>query len=342
MRAVVKEGPGVEGVVVRDVVTPRPGEGQVLVQVAATGICGTDVHLAHDEYACELPVVMGHEVAGTVVAAGDPGGAEWLGVRVALETYFETCERCDMCRAGRRNLCGQRRSIGSFEDGGFAEHLVVPTINLHALPEHVGFPEGALAEPLACVAQCLMSPAVVQAGDQVLVTGPGAMGQLAAQVAAAHGARVTLMGLPRDAGRLEVARALGITVVTTAPAEPTFDVVVEASGSAGGVRAALAAARRGGRYVQVGIVGRAVEVELDQVLYKELVVSSGFASTATSWADAMRLLENGSVSLAPLVTNVVPLDDFARALAAAEAGEGLKTVVVPSPPCQVDHLSAER
>lgn len=329
MRAVVKTGPGEEGVILDHVPVPDVPDGYAKVEVAGTGICGTDIHIAHDEYANEPPVVMGHEITGTVLEVGDEADASLIGDRVACETYFSTCGVCAACRDGRANLCQSRRSVGSYEHGGFAEFVVVPVKNLHRLPEGLGDVDGALAEPLACVAQCLMNPAVVQAGDRVLVTGPGAMGQLAAQVARAHGGRVTLSGLPQDADRLAVAGRLGIAVTTGGPDEAAFDVVIECSGSAGGAGVALRAARRGGRYVQVGIFGRPVQVDLDLVLYKELVVSSGFASTAASWRAAMRLIETGAVRLGPLVSQVLPLERFADAFDSAKRGEGLKTVVSP-------------
>jgi len=329
MTAVVKRGPGIEGIEIGEVDAPVAGPGEAVVDVLATGICGTDVHIAHDEYAHERPVVMGHEVLGIVSAVGADEDAGWLGAKVAVETYFAACETCDLCRAGRRNLCAGRRSIGSFRDGGFAAHLLVPTINLHRMPATPGELDGVLSEPLACIAQCLLDPPVVQPGDRVLVTGPGAMGQLAAQVARACGGVVTLAGLTSDAARLEVAASLGIDTTTEPAQEDSYDVVVECSGSAPGAAAALRAARRGGRYVQVGIFGREVTVPFDLVLYKELTVTSGFASTPTSWRAAMRLIAAGDVVLTPLVTKRVPLAGFFEALDAAARGEGLKTVVVP-------------
>lgn len=329
MPAVIKRGPGVEGIEIGEVDVPLAGPGQAVVDVLATGICGTDVHVAHDEYAHERPVVMGHEVLGIVSSVGSDEDAAWLGAKVAVETYFSACETCEMCRAGRRNLCRDRRSIGSFRNGGFAGRLLLPVVNLHRLPPTPGDLDGVLSEPLACVTHCLLDPPVVQPGDRVLVTGPGAMGQLAAQVARASGGVVTLAGLPADAARLAVAADLGIGTTTEAPEEDAFDVVIECSGSAPGAANALRAARRGGRYVQVGIFGRDVTVPLDVVLYKELTITSGFASTPTSWRAAMRLIEAGDVVLTPLITKQVGLDDFFDALAAAERGEGLKTVVVP-------------
>ncbi|MGP9537212.1 zinc-dependent alcohol dehydrogenase [Brachybacterium sp. AOP43-C2-M15] len=329
MTAAVKESAGPEGVVVTEVPVPVTVPGSARVEIAATGICGTDVHVAHDEYGYEPPVVMGHEFTGTVVEVGAESDVDWVGRRVVCETYFATCETCRWCRAGRRNLCPSRRSLGSYEHGGFAQFVVLPVQNLHEVPEHLGDLDGALAEPLACVAQCLLDPPVVQAGDRVLVTGPGAMGQLTAQVARALGGEVTMTGLAQDQARLQVAESLG-AATTTGDVEPGgFDVVLECSGSAAAANVAFEAVRRGGRYVQVGIFGSDVTLPADQILYKELIITSGFASTAASWRSAMRLIATGQVALAPLITRQVPLSRFPEALRAAEAGEGLKTVVLP-------------
>lgn len=329
MPAVIKTGDGVEGIEIGRVPVPVALAGQAVVDVLATGICGTDVHIAHDEYAHERPVVMGHEVLGVVSSVGSADDATWVGATVAVETYFSACESCNMCRAGRRNLCAERRSIGSFRDGGFATRMLVPVANLHRMPPTTGDLDGVLSEPLACVTHCLLDPPVVQPGDRVLVTGPGAMGQLAAQVARACGGLVTLAGLPADDARLEVAAGLGIRTTAERPDEDAYDVVIECSGSAPGAAAAMRSARRGARYVQVGIFGRDVSLPFDTVLYKELTVTSGFASTPTSWRAAMRLIAAGDVLLTPLITKRVRLDEFFEALDAAARGEGLKTVVTP-------------
>ena len=329
MIAIVKSGPGPENVVLQSIPVPLTTEGLAKVRVIATGICGTDIHVAHDEYACEFPVVMGHEILGEVVEVGSAADSNWIGRRVECETYFSTCEHCDWCRAGRRNLCPSRRSLGSYENGGFAQFVVMPILNLHALPKSLGELDGVLSEPLACVTQCLLDPPIVNAGDKVLVIGPGAMGQLAAQVAKAQGADVTLVGLDKDAARMAIANALGIRTTTAEIAADAFDVVIECSGSAPGAAIAFRAARRGAHYVQVGIFGKDVSVPLDVVLYKELAITSGFASTPTSWRRAIALMEQGLVTLGPLITKMVPISSFHDAFAAAAIGEGLKTVIVP-------------
>lgn len=327
-----KLAPGPGNLGLRQQPVRAPDEGEALLEVIATGICGTDLHIADDEFPSSPPVTMGHEVAGEVVAVGSDADEHLLGKRVACETYFHYCGDCDHCRSGFPNLCPERRSIGSAVDGGFAHWLTVPVRNLHPLPDSVGDHAGALAEPLACVCQCLFDPEVVESGDRVLVVGPGTMGILTAQAARAAGGDVVVVGLERDQARLEVLERLGITGVVLddldTAGEP-FDVVCECSGAEPAVTLGLEMVAKQGRYVQVGIFGQPVTVPLDQVLYKEVTVTSGNASTPTSWRRAVSLLEQGLIDLDPLVTDVVPLAEWKRAFAATRRGEGVKVVLDP-------------
>jgi L-iditol 2-dehydrogenase len=322
-------GPGNVGLSERD---PRaPGPGEVVIAVSGAGVCGTDLHIVDDEFHSAPPVTMGHEVSGVVSEVGPGVGDEWVGARVVAETYFSTCGACEWCRDGRTNLCPDRRSIGSFVDGAFAPALVVPVGNLHRIPDFLDEHAAALCEPLACVCHCLCDPPAVTAGDEVLVTGPGPVGLLAAQVARALGGRVLVSGLARDEVRLAAARALGFETAMAEELEATarFHAVIECSGSAGGASACLEAARRGGRYVQIGVFGRPVTVRLDAVFEKELVLTSGFASTPRSWRRALALLEERTVQLEPLVSEVVPLDAWERVFADLRAGRAVKYVFDP-------------
>lgn len=322
---------GVGNLGLREQVVPPPLPGEAIVRVRATGVCGTDLHIADDEFPYEAPVTMGHEVTGVVEEVGSEADGSWVGRRVALETYHSFCGECEFCRSGRPNLCELRRSIGSREDGGFASWIRVPVRNLWQLPHGVGDAAGALTEPLACVARCLLDPPVIDAGDDVLVVGPGTMGLLTAQVARAAGGNVTVVGLEKDRLRLSTASDLGLGthVLGGDDVAPTADVVCECSGAGPAARFALEQVRKGGRYVQVGIFGKDVNVPLDLVLYKELVVSSGNASTPSSWRRAILLLETGAVQLDPLVTEEVPLEEWERAFAAVRAGDGIKYVLTP-------------
>jgi L-iditol 2-dehydrogenase len=311
----------------------EPSAGEVTLEVIAAGICGTDLHIADDEFPSEPPVTMGHEVTGEVVLLGAGVEPEWLGRRVAVETYYSYCEICDYCRSGFPNLCTRRRSIGSRENGGFARWMTIPGRNLHELPDSVGRFAGALAEPLACVANCLFDPQVVDRGDVVLVIGPGTMGLLTAQAARAAGGEVVLVGLERDRDRLDLAASLGLSTEVIEPGgrleiEPPA-VVCECSGAGAGAALGLEMIRNQGHYVQVGIFGKPVTLNIDAVLYKELTVTSGNASTPASWERAMTLLEEATVQLDPLVTEVVPLTAWERAFAATRAGAGMKYVLDP-------------
>ena len=328
MKGVAKLAPGAGHVALVEREERAPGPGEVLIEVRGAGICGTDLHIEAGEFATRPPVTMGHEVSGRVAALGAGVDDAWLGAAVVSETYYSTCRSCEWCRDGRINLCPDRKSIGSFVDGAFAPRLVVPAINLHRIPEWLDEHAAVLIEPLACVCHCLCDPSRVAPGDRVLVTGPGPVGLLAAQVARAFGGDVLLIGLPQDESRLAVAAGLGFETALTA--EPgSADVVIECSGSAGGATACLLGAGRGARYVQVGVFGRDVTVPLDQVFRKELVMSSGFASTPRSWLRALALVDTRKVLLEPLVSEVAPLEDWARVFTDLRQARGIKVVFDP-------------
>ena len=336
MIGLLKKAAGAAHVGLGEVPRPVAGPGEVVIEVIANGICGTDLHIIADEFVSNPPVVMGHEVTGHVRELGAGVDAAWLDQRVAPETYFVTCDRCPRCLEGRRNLCPSRRSIGSHVNGGFAPWVVVPARNLHPVHASVGELAGALYEPLACVANCLCDPTVVSPGDTALVIGPGAMGILAAQVLRAQGADVLLSGTQRDAQRLELARTLGIRTVDAAEAEAAapgsgFDIAIDCSGSGPGIRTGLRATRKGGRYVQIGVAGRPVEFDIDQVFLKELMVTSGFASTPRSWDRAVALVAGGHVQLDPLITAAYPLGEWRAAFDRTAAADCMKLVIDPRP-----------
>lgn len=341
MLALRKLAPGDPRLALLEVPEPTAEPDHVVVDVAAAGICGTDVHIMHDEYRSEPPVTLGHEVAGTVAALGD-GVRGWeVGQRVVTETYFSTCGRCAHCRTGRPNLCASRRSIGSFEDGGFAPKLLTPATNLHALPDGLAFPEAALVEPLACVVRALLELNELRAGDRAVVAGPGPIGLLALLVARAAGARVVVLGTAADAARLELAQRLGADGVLTVEAAAALaeaaadalggepDVAIECSGAEAAANLLLHLVGKAGRFVQVGLYGRPVALDVDQVCYKELRVSGSFATTPSSWHRALVLAGSGAVSLAAIVGATYPLNEWQRAFEAVAARTPGKVLLVP-------------
>jgi L-iditol 2-dehydrogenase len=329
VRGLAKLAPGRGNVALAERPEPSPAPGHVVLEVVGAGICGTDLHIEDGHFASNPPVTMGHEVCGVVACAGDGVGDEWRGARVVSETYFYTCGECEFCSTGRINLCPHRLSIGSHVDGGFAPLVHVPVRNLHRIPDWLDGSAASMAEPLACVCNCLLDPARVSEGDEVLVVGPGPIGLLAAQVARASGGQVQVRGTPRDDVRLAAAHALGFETSTTEDGPLEVDVAVDCSGASDGIAFALESVRRGGSYVQIGVAGKPVTIPFDLVLFRELTVTSGFASTPSSWQRALELVEARRVELEPLLSEVVPLEEWERAFAATRAGEGIKYVLTP-------------
>jgi len=332
VRALVKPEAGPGTLELRTVTLREPGPGEVRVRVKAAGICGTDLHILAGEWPLEPPVVVGHEMSGVVEELGPGVDETWLGARVVTEVFVGSDGTCTECRAGYRNLCPNRGSLGSKWDGAFAEQVVLPALTLHRIPDTISYRAAALLEPLACVTGALLDPVRVGAGQSVLVTGPGAVGLLAAQVARASGARVLLAGTERDRARLDVASALGIDTTTDADSVgvDAYDVVIECAGAAPAAELCLSAARRRGAYVQLGIFGKPVTVPLDLVCLKQLEFVSGFGALPGGMEIAIRLADQGLVDLEPLISSVTGLDEWQAQFDATRAGAGLKYLFAPS------------
>jgi len=217
----------------------------------------------------------------------------------------------------------------------------VPATNLHALPDHIGFAEAALVEPLACVVRGLLELNDLRAGDRAVITGPGPIGLLALQVAKPAGARVVMLGTAADAARLELAERLGADAVLTVEAADALDealaaalggepdVAIECSGAAPAAGLLLRLVKKAGRYVQVGLYGAPITLDMDQVCFKELRVSGSFATTPSSWCRALALASSGAVSLAAIVGATFALTDWERAFAAVAGRTPGKVLLVP-------------
>ncbi len=341
MKALMKVARGVGNVEVREIDEPSPGAGHVKLAVRAAGICGTDLHIYHDEFPTRPPVVMGHEIAGQVVELGEGVTRVAVGDRVTSETYFSTCGVCRYCRAGQPNLCLERRSIGSAVNGGFTRYLVVPERNLHRLPDGIDDGAGALTEPLACVVHGALEMPSLTPGDLAVIAGPGAIGLLTLQVVKAAGARTVVLGTNADAARLALAQQLGADyVVNVQEADPTplvmdlgngfgADIVYECSGAGPAAQQLLGLVRRRGQYAQIGLLSAPVAWDLNQICYKELRVTGSNASVPSAWQRALRLMAAGQVKTEPLISHVFALDDWRQAFDTFERREGVKLVFRP-------------
>ena len=322
---------------------------EVLIQVAACGVCGTDVHIYHgDKGSAEVipPVVLGHELSGTVAAVGAAVKTLHVGDHVAVDPN-SYCGECHYCRRGKKQLCTNLHAIGVNENGGFAEYVILPARHAFRLPEGVSLKTAALCEPLACVVRSVCERTTVHAGDYVLVSGAGVMAQLTAQVAHANGGVVIMTGLASDAERFAMAKRLGGVKETVRVDEDGAlekilaltggmgpHVAYECAGVASSADFCLRALRKTGTYAQVAIPGKPIPMDMDMALYKEIVLTNSYASERTSWLTALSLLENHLINIDPLASTTLPLEQWEEGFRQTIAKTGFKVLLMPDPSMQ--------
>jgi len=322
---------------------PRPDIGEVLVRVESAGICGTDIHILQDAYGnLQPPVTLGHEFAGVVAEVGPEVGGWREGERVVVESLASSCGRCRYCQAGETQCCPDRQAFGISADGAFADYVVVRHTALHRLPVGVSFQQAALAEPLCVAVHAVLEKCSFQPGDTVLVTGPGTIGQLVAQVARLSGAAVIMAGTARDRERLELATATGTEHVIFGDCEdlPTAveritegrgaDAAFECAGVGAAVQGCLAAVRKGGQMVQVGLAGRSIEIDYDRICLKEITLRGSFTHNHRTWLKAVALLSDPRLKLDVLVSGEFPLQQWRAVFDRCEQSQGLKYLLNPA------------
>jgi L-iditol 2-dehydrogenase len=306
---------------IAEVPVPEPGPDEVLVRVAACGICGSDVHGYDGSSGRRIPpLVMGHEAAGTIAAVGKQVNGLAAGERVTLDSTVY-CGKCKPCLRGEVNLCDNRQVLGvSCGDyrraGAFAEFVAVPARIAYKLPDNLSFQEAAMLEAVA-VAMHAVSLVPIQAQTRALVIGAGTIGLLAQQALRAAGcARVFVADV--DSTRLKLSEQLGVTSTllsgpmllqeTMQLTDGTgFDVVVEAVGINQTVALAVDCVRKGGTVVLVGNVTPEVTLPLQKVVSRQIRLQGSCAS-AGEYPRAIDLMSRGAIRVKPLITAVVPLE----------------------------------
>ncbi len=345
MKAAVYEGEG--RVSVRDLPLPALLEAQVRVRIESDTICGTDLRIASGAKSKGVtpPVVLGHEVAGTVVEVGDAVTGYRIGDRVGMSPEL-ACGHCYACQRGFFNLCRNAHVLGHDLDGGLTDFLTVGAAavaagNLVVTDPRVPFEHISLAEPLSCVlhAQRMLA---IDPDDTVLVIGGGAIGLLHAQLARVFGARQVIVSEPVGLRR-EIASRLGADHVVDPTEEDLLALVRSVTGQAGadvtvvciGVPAlvdqALEATRPRGRVsLFAGFPSSsAAAIDPNRIHYGELIVTGSSNSTVQEYAAAVRLIEQGRVDVGSLVTHRFPLEEISQALKAAASPDAIKVAVLP-------------
>jgi 2-desacetyl-2-hydroxyethyl bacteriochlorophyllide A dehydrogenase len=329
MRAAVITSVGV--VDVETVDDPTPGPGEVVVDVAACGLCGTDLHILQGEFAPTLPIVPGHEFAGTVVALGADVRGLCEGDRVSVDPSLY-CFECHYCRIGRNNLCENWAAIGVSVAGGAAEYCAVPAANCVVLPDAVALEDAGLIEPLSCAVRgydVLRS----QLGAHVLVYGAGTMGLMMLRLAQRSGA-VSVDVVDVNAARLPRAAQLGASSTARSADEIErpygWELVVDATGNAKAIQDGLGRVGAGGTFLQFGVADYAARATIEPYrIYNKEITITGSMAVLHSYERAAELFADGVIDPAVFITDRYPLGAYATALDNFRGGAGLKTQVVP-------------
>lgn len=329
--SVVWPGHGQEGVTIESREIPAAGPGELKIRVEASGICGTDLHIASGEYPLARPgVVIGHEFAGTIVEVG-PGVAEGLSVgdRVAVDPNIP-CRTCSYCHNARPHLCENPQGLGVTRNGGLAEFSVVPAAQAYRIPEGLPTEAAALAEPLSCALHAV-DLAGLRPGEKALVLGAGPIGVLCAALLVAAGASKVVVSEPHPSRRARVQDFGAEPVEPEAVVPEEADVVLECVGRVETMKAAVEAARPGGTVVWVGVASPEAEVAIKpyDMFRRELTIRGTYVNPFTM-ERSLALLDSGRINWREIVTHRFPLDNFEEAWAAQREGAGLKICLQPA------------
>lgn len=345
MQALVKYANEPGAVEIRDMPIPEIGADQVLLQVHAVGICGSDLEMYHHLVTFEVspPVILGHEFSGIVAEVGSQVTGFNVGDRVVSETAAYVCGECRECRTGSYNLCPRRLGFGVKIHGADAPYVAVRGGILHRVPDNVDLADAALTEPLCVAYNALAVKSRIKPGDLVVVLGPGSIGLMATQVARLCGAsNIVLAGLPQDARRMEIGRKLGAThtvdlskadiagLVSELSDGAGADLVVDAAGPSATVALSMELVKRNGQITKIAWGPKPLDISLDPLLAKAVTLQGVFSHTWDTWERALRLQATGQVDLNSMISHRVPLDQWHVAFEALEKGEAVKALIFPN------------
>jgi threonine 3-dehydrogenase len=327
------------GLWMQDVPVPQPGPNDVLIRVRKTSICGTDLHIHHwDAWAqatIPVPMVVGHEFMGDIAAIGDSVQGLTVGQRVAGEGHV-TCGHCRNCKGGRREFCHHHTGVGVTRPGAFAEYIVIPAQNVFVVPAHISDDVAAVLDPLGNATHTALRFDMV--GEDVLITGAGPIGVLAAAISRHVGARHVVV-TDINPYRLEMAAAHGATRVVNVAQEQLgpvmaelgmsegFDVGLEMSGAEAAFNQMLDSMNHGGRIAVLGIPAGPMTLDVNDVIFKGLNIQGIYGRRIfETWYKMAAMLQSGLV-VDGIVTHQLAADDFEEAFAIVQRGECGKVIL---------------
>jgi len=342
MAAVVKKT--VEQAEFVELSMPQCGPGQVLIKVRAAALCGTDMHIFEwnawaQSVGMELPLVMGHECCGDVVAVGEGVCGIKVGDKVAAETHVP-CGQCYQCMNGERHICANLKMFGIHMNGCFAQYAVIPAICAKTIPQEISYDIGAVMEPLGTAVRAASEMKV--AGANVMVLGCGPIGLFAVAAAVCMGA-AKVFATDISPTRLEIAQTMGVTQalnpmmqdVTQILLDNTngfgVDVVIEASGNVDALKGSFQYLRKGGRMALIGLPGRPIELDLVRdIVFKEAkIVGIHGRKMFETWTQMENLLASGKLKVEPVITHMLPLSQWQQGVELAKTGQACKVIYHP-------------
>jgi L-iditol 2-dehydrogenase len=354
MKGLVKTAKGAGNIEVRDVPLPSiTKDDEVMIKISAAGVCGTDMHIYHDQFPYWPPVVMGHEFSGVVTECGAAVKNFKPGDRVVGEPHTHFCGHCYLCRAGHIELCAEKRSPGWGMNGAFTDYLVMPELFLHHIPDSLSDDIAALTEPTAIVVTAVLERGAVSVGDTVAVIGAGPVALLSVVAARMAGAKkIFITGTNADeAMRFPAAKKLGADVIINAEKEDAaayimretggigVDICVEASGAGPGINTAIAVTKKCGRLVLLGLPGtEKTAVAWGELVKKSLEIHSSFSSSVSSWEKALSLLAMTKSDMSAMISHRTSIDHWQEVFQDIEKGDAIKALFVPllfSPKCTI-------
>jgi len=338
MKALVKAKPE-RGIWMQDIDTPHVGHNDVLIKVNRSAICGTDIHIYQwDDWAksaIEVPLAIGHEFSGEIVACGSEVTGYRIGDRVSAEGHI-TCGVCRNCRAGRRHLCMNSKGVGVSRPGAFAEFIAVPAFNVFKLPHTLSDDLASILDPLGNATHTALSFDLV--GEDVLITGAGPIGVMATAIARYAGARHIVvtdindfrLGLAKELG---ASRALNVTresidaTMDELGMEEGFDVGMEMSGNADAFRDMLRTMHHGGKVAILGIPPDEMSIDWTQVIFKGLILKGIYGREMfETWYKMASMLQSG-LNIEPVITHHFDIDEFQPAFELMESGQSGKVIL---------------
>lgn len=324
---------------IEDAAIPEPGHNDVLIKIRKTAICGTDVHIYNwDEWSQKtipVPMITGHEYVGEIVALGQEVAGFRIGDRVSGEGHI-TCGHCRNCRGGRTHLCRNAIGVGVNRQGCFAEYLVIPAVNAFKIPDNIPDDLAAIFDPFGNAVHTALSFDLV--GEDVLITGAGPIGIMAAAICRHVGARHVVI-TDVNQYRLDLARKMGVTRAVNVSHENLpqvmaelgmtegFDVGLEMSGVPDGFRAMLDVMNHGGRIAMLGIPPASMAIDWNQVIFKGLFIKGIYGREMfETWYKMASLIQSG-LDLTPIITHHFPIDDFQQGFDVMRSGQSGKVIL---------------